>query len=360
MNRRNGPREKGTIGRIVDWLRSSISSQRVSPQTEWQQWYHRPLTDLGAIGGERMRGIFSPLYDDANIERYIHEQFRVQAQTYAEKYTAIEYFTLLLSDAFRKIGWEGQRRTGLAILDIGSGAGNSIFPLLQLCPDSLVIASDLSLDLLALLKCSLQDRGLLDRCALLQLNAEKLDFIPESFDLVVGAAVLHHLFSPEHTLLGCARILKPGGYAIFFEPFENGNAILNLIYHTVLQHAQQGSLDPEVRALLNSQVRDHGLRKGREKTSPLLQQMDDKWLFTKHSFEEMADQAGFSEWQIYPLHPPELQFAKQVEVILRLGIGKGREALPQWAWEIVQYYDECFSPDLKTDLLIEGGVILRK
>ena len=316
--------------------------------------------DLGTIGGEQLRGIFSPLYEEASIQRYIHAQFREHAQTYAEKYTAIEYFTLLLSDAFARIGWKGQQPAGRAILDIGSGAGNSIFPLLHLCSNSLVIASDLSLELLVLLKQTLREQGLEQRCALLQLNAEELDFAPESFDLVVGAAVLHHLLSPDRTLHGCARILKPGGSAIFFEPFENGNAILSLIYEAILRQAHQEPLAPEVEALLRSLAWDHAVRKGREKSSPLFAQIDDKWLFTKSYVEEVAEKAGFSECRIYPLHPPEQQFAKQLEVNLRLGLGKERKALPQWAWEMIQHYEECFSPDLKRDLLIEGGVILRK
>jgi ubiquinone/menaquinone biosynthesis C-methylase UbiE len=359
VSRWNGVTRRSTIRRIVDWFQPSFPSQRVSSHTPWQHWYLRPLVDLGTIGGEHLQGIFSPLYEEASIQRYIHSQFREQAETYAEKYTAIDYFTRLLSDAFAKIHWEGQH-TGCAILDIGSGAGNSIFPLLHLCLNALVIASDLSLELLVLLKQKLREQGLEQRCALLQLNAEELDFAPESFDLVVGAAVLHHLLAPDRTINGCARILKPGGYAIFFEPFENGHAILSLIYEVILQRAHQEPLAPEVEASLRSLVHEYAARKGREKSSPLLGQMDDKWLFTKSYIEEMAEKAGFSQCRIYPLHALDQQFANQIEVNLRLGCGKGREVLPQWAWEMVQHYEEHFSPDCKRDLLIEGGVILRK
>lgn len=345
---------------VVTWLRPLFSFSRFSQHLNWQSWYNRPLRDLGATGGEVLKGIFSPLYNEAEINRYIHEQFREQAQTYAEKYTSIEYFHFLLSDAFSKIGWEIHHRSGLAILDIGSGAGNSSFPLLRLCPNSLVIASDLSLELLVLLKKALSEQRLSHRCALLQLNAEELDFAHGTFDLVVGAAVLHHLLSPEKTLNGCARVLKRGGYAIFFEPFENGHAILNLIYRTILHHDQRDTLSLEAQGLLRSLAQDYEVQRGRDKSSPLIQQMDDKWLFTRRYFEEIADKAGFSDCVIYPLHATDHQFAKQIEVNLRLGIGKGQEALPQWAWEIIQQYDEFFSADLKSDLLIEGGVILRK
>lgn len=316
--------------------------------------------DLGTTGGEILKEIFSPLYNEASVSRYIHEQFREQAWSYSEKYTATEYFQLLLSDAFTKIGWEINQRSGLAILDIGSGAGNSIFPLLRLCPDSLVIASDLSLELLVLLKRALSEQRLNHHCVLLQLNAEEPDFARGTFDLVVGAAVLHHLLSPEKAINGCARILKRRGYAIFFEPFENGNAILNLIYRTILQHDHRDTLSLEVQGLLRFLTQAYEVQKGRDKSLPLFQQIDDKWLFTRRYLEEIADKAGFSECILYPLHATDHQFAKQIEVNLRLGIGKGQDALPQWAWEIIQQYDESFSTDLKSELLIEGGVILRK
>jgi ubiquinone/menaquinone biosynthesis C-methylase UbiE len=343
-----------------EWLKRIFSPFSSSPHAFWQARYSRPVVDLGDRGGEPLRGIFSPTYDEATIARYIHGQFRAQAQDYARKYAAVEYFYSLLSDALTKIGWEVPCRARLAILDIGSGAGNSIFPLLHLCPASFVLASDLSVELLLLLKTALMEQGLSHRVALLQLNAEELDFAAESFDVVVGAAVLHHLLSPDKTLLGCARILKRGGCAIFFEPFENGNAILGLIYNAILQQARAETLASDVRGFLQSLATDSAVRKGREKSLPIFQHCEDKWLFTKSYFEETASRARFSHCTIYPLHVTERQFEKQLEVNLRLGLGKTREALPHWAWEIVQYYDNFFSTDLKNDLLIEGGIILQK
>ena len=45
-------------------------------------------------------------------------------------------------------------------------------------------------------------------------------FVPESFDLVTGAAILHHLIDPSRALVAAHRALKPGGFAMFFEPFR--------------------------------------------------------------------------------------------------------------------------------------------
>ena len=147
---------------------------------------------------------------------------------------------------------------------------------------------------------------------------------------------------------------------MFFEPFENGNAILNLIYREILRESEQRGLAPEVKSFLQMLENDNSVRKGDDKSAPIFSRIDDKWLFTRSYFESLAEEAGFSDCEIYPLNPPEQQFARQIAVNLRLGLGLDRSALPGWAWNIVELYEENFSIDLKRDLLIEAGVILTK
>ena len=294
------------------------------------------------------------------IARYLHRLFQEDAGSYAERYDATEYFLELLSDAFARIGLTEEQRADIQILDIGSGAGNSIFPLLSLCPDAQIIASDLSVDLLAILRRALLETEQTNACVLLQLNAEELDFFPRSFNLVTGAAILHHLLSPEKVFAGCARILKPGGSAIFFEPFEAGNALLSLMYGAILDNPRSTTLLPDIIQCFQSHITECNIRRGRDKTAPVFQQYEDKWLFTQRYIQEMAQEYGFTSAEVYPLHGIETPFTQQTEVLLRLAAGKEANALPTWAWEIVHTYDQHFSEDLKSDLLIEGGIILRK
>ena len=349
---------KAQVKEFVDRLLSPFRPSLVPPNN-WYSLYRRPLFDLGDTN-PALRGIFSPLYDQETVAHYVHALFQENAQGYAERYTDTAYFLRLLSDAFTRIERREEKRGGLQILDIGSGAGNTIFPLLTLCPDALVIASDLSLDLLVLLKKALAETERAGSCALLQLNAEELDFLPESFDLVVGSAVLHHLFAPEKVFAGCARLLKPGGCAIFFEPFEAGNAVLCLIYRAILDDPKSTSLPTEVVACLRSQINECKVRQGRDKTLPVFQEYEDKWLFTQRYIGDMAHQYGFTSVEMYPIHACEQPFTRQTEVILRLAIEREPDALAPWAWEIIQTYDQHFSADLKSDLLIEGGIILKK
>jgi ubiquinone/menaquinone biosynthesis C-methylase UbiE len=64
----------------------------------------------------------------------------------------------------------------LTILDLGSGAGNTVFPLLDLYPNATLIASDLSIPLLrALRRKQVAEYGQRD-CRVMQLNAEELVF----------------------------------------------------------------------------------------------------------------------------------------------------------------------------------------
>jgi ubiquinone/menaquinone biosynthesis C-methylase UbiE len=57
-------------------------------------------------------------------------------------------------------------------------------------------------------------------------DAEQLPFADESFDLVIGHAVLHHLPDPGLSLRECCRVLAPGGVAVFAgEPSRNGDRL---------------------------------------------------------------------------------------------------------------------------------------
>jgi SAM-dependent methyltransferase len=57
-------------------------------------------------------------------------------------------------------------------------------------------------------------------------DAEALPFEDESFDLVIGHAVLHHIPDVELTMREVLRVLKPGGRFVFCgEPTERGDFI---------------------------------------------------------------------------------------------------------------------------------------
>lgn len=317
--------------------------------------YDKPVHDLGERGFPEFRGIYSPIYEADYVNRFIHDQFQGGAETYAKHYEKFGFFEQLLR---RAVGMAGVS-DAQAILDIGSGSGNSIVPLLNLFPTASVIASDLSPQLLAILRDHLKQRNDRARCALLQLNAEELDFRVGSFDLVVGAAILHHLFHPEKAIAGAARILQPGGAAIFIEPFENGNYILRMAYHQILSDPRAGDLHKNVATFLRNRIAFCDERRGADKSDPKYMRFDDKWNFTLAWFHRLAEASGFTKCTHFAIGNPDAPFESKARVHLKGKTGD-QDPLPEWAWDIIREYDRNTSKELRQDLPVEAVVVLTK
>ena len=58
------------------------------------------------------------------------------------------------------------------------------------------------------------------------MNPQRLDFVSNSFDLICGTAALHHL-DLDRAYSEIARVLRPGGLAVFMEPLGH-NPLINL------------------------------------------------------------------------------------------------------------------------------------
>ena len=348
-------------------------------------FFRVPLAYMGSIESPAALGIYIPQPEVGLVPVGVTEQFLADADTYHRHYTNTAYFKLLISDAMKRINF---RADCLTILDIGSGSGNSVFPCLELFPDCRIVATDLSPNLLRILLDHVNgDPASLGRVLPVCMDATRDYYAEHAFDLVIGAAILHHLIDPGAAIKAAARALKPGGVAVFFEPFENGNSILRIAYSQILARDEEARNSPPTRqrswlewlrgaappvtttdselpadisAMLRATVESFAVRSGADKSAPLFQSMDDKWLFTRSYIEERARAAGFDEVLIYPIHAVERPFSHQTEVNLSLGIGASAERLPGWAWEILDYYDRLFSMELKRDLFIEACIILRK
>jgi 2-polyprenyl-3-methyl-5-hydroxy-6-metoxy-1,4-benzoquinol methylase len=115
------------------------------------------------------------------------------------------------------------------ILELGSGRGEFAVWLAQ--QGAMVTAVDIGKNLVT----AAQRLAKVNRvnCIFQQGNIIALSFDNETFDLVIGLAVLHHLSEAnvKKTLRECHRVLKPGGIAVFHETVENSrvfNVIQNL------------------------------------------------------------------------------------------------------------------------------------
>jgi ubiquinone/menaquinone biosynthesis C-methylase UbiE len=109
-------------------------------------------------------------------------------------------------------------------LEIGSGTGYFSLNLLQLGLLERLTATDISPGMLRRLSTTAEALGL--EAETVATEAEQLPFEDESFDLVFGHAVLHHIPDLERALAEFRRVLRPGGAIAFCgEPSRYGDRL---------------------------------------------------------------------------------------------------------------------------------------
>ncbi len=109
-------------------------------------------------------------------------------------------------------------------LEIGSGTGYFSLNLLQLGAIKTLTATDISPGMLARLATTANSLGL--DVETVATEAEELPLDDESFDLVFGHAVLHHIPDLEKAFSEFRRVLRPGGVIAFAgEPSRYGDRL---------------------------------------------------------------------------------------------------------------------------------------
>jgi ubiquinone/menaquinone biosynthesis C-methylase UbiE len=187
------------------------------------------------------------------------------------------------------------------------------------------------------------------------------DFLkPAQFDFVTGGSILHHLIDPVLALRMTFRVLKPGGHAFFFEPFE-GCAFIRIAFTFILEAASrmQDPIADPVQKFLRAMIEDFRVRTGADKSAPLYRHLDDKWLFTRRYLEQVAERIGFASVRIVPLTTQATEYRDFVQNLLRI-VRLDHVGLPNWAWDMVDVFDNSLSPEMKWDVPLEGIIILQK
>jgi SAM-dependent methyltransferase len=322
----------------------------------FQSMFVHPLLDLGAAEDPAFRGVLSPQPEVGSKREGVNDAFLGQAEDYYKKYQGFDYWRSLISAAAQRVGASDPR----LVVEFGCGFGNSTLPMLDLFPNASIVATDISPNLLSILHRLLESRGLTDRCIAVAMDAHKPYIVPGIADFVLGSAILHHLSEPGEFVAEAMQVLKPGGSAVFFEPFEAGLAILRLACQEVVaESGRRGwrSGGPVVKFAGNiaKMLEPQILRRVRN-----WRDLDDKWAFPRSVLQDIAD-ATNTELIVYPLHDNKGQFRRHFTYMLEAYGGLKREDVPSWAWEPFDRFDnETFSPAMLTDLPIEGCVIFRK
>ena len=109
-------------------------------------------------------------------------------------------------------------------LEIGAGTGYFSLNLMLAGTIGRLTATDIAPGMLAALQANAERLGL--DVETVETDAETLPFPDESFDLVLGHAVLHHIPDLDRAAAEFMRVLRPGGTVVFCgEPSANGDQI---------------------------------------------------------------------------------------------------------------------------------------
>lgn len=325
----------------------------------------REVRDLGATN-PGLGGILSPGYTDAELDRHIHALFQERYQEYLRPFPldrgAIDHWKDLIRAAVPAAAIQGRSR--LTILDVGSGGGTSVFPLIELFPDADIVASDLSLGLLMELRqWHAEHYPEHRRLSLLQLDAEDTVFEDEHIDLVIGAHILHHLGRLDAAFAELHRILRPGGAAVFWEPFESGSQVVSFVLQLLIARSdampEAERIAPEIITGFRVFLFDLHRRKGTTKSPELLEEIDDKWIFTETQLRRLVGGSGLELTAIHQVYSPENLIVTMVDHELRRCMHT-LESLPDWARDLVHEINGQLSPELCSELLFSGAIVLSK
>lgn len=139
-----------------------------------------------------------------NEERFYHDQASEETYKYWRN----------------QVGDVGQK----TVLDLGCGKGETTIELLR--EGAYVVAIDISPLSIELVKRCAKKEGFDNKLTAQCVDATNLSTIcDESIDIVVGSGILHHLTDMEKVLLEIKRVMKPTGYAVFYEPLGMNPAL---------------------------------------------------------------------------------------------------------------------------------------
>ncbi len=116
-----------------------------------------------------------------------------------------------------------ERSSGAHALEYGCGTGDMARNVLAQGADH-VTGIDISPKGIQIATERARAAGEADRLDFRVMNAEQLEFPDETFDLIYGRGILHHL-DLERSYAELARVLRPGGVVIMSEPLGHNPAI---------------------------------------------------------------------------------------------------------------------------------------
>jgi SAM-dependent methyltransferase len=172
-------------------------------------------------------------------------------------------------------------------LEIGAGTGYFTLNLLRAGVIAEAVATDISPGMLETLSDSANRLGLEVRAV--RCEADRLPFPDESFDLVLGHAVLHHLPDLDAAFAEFGRVLKPGGTVAFCgEPSRYGDLISQVPKRAAV------ALAPAWRRLMRATKRDY-FAEPDDREEAKLEWLVDVHAFTPRRLVSLAREVGLED-----------------------------------------------------------------
>lgn len=166
---------------------------------------------------------------DKRIERekIFHNQRFNEGDQFIRKHKIAPFYSIAQNsfEAYNDFILQNCEKSNISVLEFGCGVGGIAFDLAR--KGANVVGIDISEEAVKKAEKSKEDYGISnEKLCFIVMNAEKLEFENNSFDLIYGSAILHHL-ELEKALYDIKKKLKNGGKAIFLEPLGH-NPLINI------------------------------------------------------------------------------------------------------------------------------------
>ena len=182
-------------------------------------------------------------------------------------------------------------------LEIGAGTGYFALNLLRTGVLEHATCVDISPGMLDTLRENAERLGLADRVETRVCDAEQLPFVSETFDLVFGHAVLHHLPDLDQAFAEFARVLRPGGMLAFAgEPSRHGDRIAAYPKRGAIKAAPLWRAAMRARPLGRPEASGNG--NGHGPDDHALEGVVDVHTFTPADLRDRATDAGLTDVKV--------------------------------------------------------------
>jgi ubiquinone/menaquinone biosynthesis C-methylase UbiE len=211
-------------------------------------------------------------------------------------------------------------------LEIGAGTGYFTLNLMRAGVLREAVATDISPGMLSALSASAGELGL--RVETRECEAASLPFEDDSFDLVFGHAVLHHLPDLAGAFREFRRVLRPGGVVAFCgEPSKHGDRI------SAVPKRGAMAVAPLWRALMGASRRPSNGNSSGPSEEDKLEGVVDVHAFTPGELAGHARDAGFEDVRVR---------GEELAASLFGWVNRTLEATAEptevpWAWRVYAY-----------------------